>query len=111
MRTLLHAVIENATVTHVGGSLALRVDAFVLRAAEILPLERVEVVNLTTGEHVQAWVEPAAEGSGEIRIHAGGRMGDAIAILAFVHLHEGQTLEHRARFVKLDAENRVTSAT
>jgi aspartate 1-decarboxylase len=32
----------------------LRIDAFVLRAAEILPFERFEVVNLTTGEHVQS---------------------------------------------------------
>jgi aspartate 1-decarboxylase len=54
MRTLLHAIIEHAAVTHVGGSLALRVDVFVLRAAEILPFERVEVVNFTTGEHVQS---------------------------------------------------------
>ena len=92
MRTLLHAVIENATVTHVGGSLPLRVDAFVLRAAEILPFERVEVVNLTTGEHVQAWIEPAAEGRGEIRIHAGARMGDAIAILAFVQAHRSRRM-------------------
>jgi hypothetical protein len=47
----------------------------------------------------------------EIRIHAGARMGSAIAILAFVHLHEGQTLDHRARYVKLDRENRVTSTS
>lgn len=38
-------------------------------------------------------------------------MGSAIAILAFVHLHEGQTLDHRARYVKLDRENRVTSTS
>jgi aspartate 1-decarboxylase len=40
---------------------------------------------------------------------AGARKGDAIAMLAFAHLHEGQTLEHRARFVTLDGQNRVTS--
>jgi aspartate 1-decarboxylase len=45
MRTLLHSLIENATVTRVGTALSLRIDAFVLRAAELLPFERVEVVN------------------------------------------------------------------
>ena len=110
MRTLLHSLIENATVTRVDTVLSLRIDAFVLRAAELLPFERVEVVNLTTGEHVQTWVEAAAEGSGEVEVHSGARKGDTIAILSFVHLHEGQTLEHRARVVSLDANNRVITA-
>ena len=110
MRTLLHSLVENATVTGVDKALSLRIDAFVLRAAEMLPFERVDVVNLTTGEHFQTWVEAAAEGRGEVLVHSGARKGDKIAILSFVHLHEGQTLEHRARIVSLDAQNRVITA-
>jgi aspartate 1-decarboxylase len=110
MRTLLHSLVENATVTGVGKALSLRIDAFVLRAAEMLPFERVDVVNLTTGERFQTWVEAAAEGSGEVQVHSGAGKGDTIAIFSFVQLHEGQTLEHRARMVSLDANNRVITA-
>jgi aspartate 1-decarboxylase len=110
MRTLLHSLVENATVTGVGKTLSLRIDAFVLRAAEMLPFERVDVVNVTTGEHFQTWLEPAVEGSGEVQVHSGARKGDKIAILSFVQLHEGQTLDHRARVVSLDAQNRVITA-
>ncbi len=52
MRTLLHAVIQNAVVTGAATlwPVALRVDAFVLRAAEVLPFEEVDVINIATGE-------------------------------------------------------------
>lgn len=115
MRTLLRSVVQNATVTAVtAGSGRLLVDAFVLRAAEMLAFERVDVVNLATGIRMQTWVEPAPPGSGEVSLHAGSenrmRPGDRISINAFVLLHEGQTLAHTARFVTLDAGNRVIEA-
>ncbi len=109
MRSVLQAVIQNATVTHAATSLALRVDPFILRAAEILPFERVEVVNVATRERFQTWAEPADEGSGEVHVHTSARQGDLIAILAFAHLHEGQTLAHKPKVVTLDGENRVVS--
>jgi aspartate 1-decarboxylase len=111
VRSVLQAVIENATVTKAGDSLALRIDPFIFRAAEMLPFERVEVVNVGTREHFQTWIEPAKEGSGEVEIHTGARQGDTIAILAFAHLHEGQTLAHKPKRVKLDAANKVVSVT
>ena len=113
MRTLLRTVIQNATVTWADDSwpARLRVDAFVLHAAEMLAFERVEVVNLATGTSFTTWIEAAPAGSGEVRLHAGSetplRRGDLISIASFIALHEGQTLAHTARFVTLDADNRV----
>jgi len=109
MRSVLQAVIENATVTHAGDSLALRIDAYLLRAAEMLPFERVQVINIGTREKFETWIEPAAEGSGEVHVHTGARTGDTIAIISFTQLHEGQTLAHKPKFVKLDARNGVVS--
>jgi aspartate 1-decarboxylase len=101
MRTLLRSLIQNATVT--GPSPALRLDAFILRAAELLPFEQVEIVN--GRESFRTWVEEAPEGSGEVS--ARGRKGDVISILSFVALHEGQTLAHKPRVVTLDSRNHV----
>jgi aspartate 1-decarboxylase len=111
MRSVLQAVIENAIVTHAGSSIALRIDPFILRAAEILPFERVEVVNVATRERTQTWAEPAAEGSGEVHVHTTARKGDPVTIVAFTHLHEGQTLAHKPKIVKLDGANKVVSVT
>lgn len=109
MRSVLQAVIQNATVTHAASSIALRIDPFILRAAEILPFERVEVVNIATRERFQTWAEPAAEGSGEVHVHTSARKGDMVAIFAFTHLHEGQTLAHKPKVVVLDGANKVVS--
>jgi len=111
MRSVLHSVIENATVTHAGGSLALVIDPYILRAAEMLPFERVEVINSGSRERFQAWLEPGVEGSGEVRVHSGARVGDTIAIVAFSHLHEGQTVAHKPKIVTLDKTNKVVSVT
>jgi aspartate 1-decarboxylase len=117
MRTLLHAVIQNAVVTSAATlwPVSLRVDAFVLHAAEILPFEEVEVVNTSTGERFRTWVEPAQEGSGEVALHAGSRSpvrtGDTISILSFAAFHEGQTLAHKPRIVTLGVHNHVVSVS
>jgi aspartate 1-decarboxylase len=107
VRSVLHAVIENATVTHTGDSRALRIDPYIMRAAELLPFERVEVIN---GREVfTTWIEPGTEASGEVQFSA--RAGDVLSIAAFAQLHEGQTVSHKPKFVKLDARNKVVSVT
>ena len=107
MRSILHAVIENARVTAVGDSPALRLDAYIIRAAALFPFERVDVINLSTRERLQTWIEPMPEGSGEVVVHTVAKKGDVVAIVAFAHLHEGQTLSHKPKFVTLDGKNGV----
>jgi aspartate 1-decarboxylase len=105
IRRFVRAAIRNATVTH-GDALALRVDPVVLRSANILPLEEVEIVNHSTGEHVTTFAEAGEPGE----IHAPRmRAGDAISILSWGLLHDGQTLAHQATLVTLDANNHVVS--
>ncbi|MBV8517909.1 MAG: aspartate 1-decarboxylase [Acidobacteria bacterium] len=105
IRRFVRAVVRNATVTH-GDALALRLDPVVLRSANLLPLEEVEVVNHLTGERVTTFVEAGAPG--EIRAPR-MRAGDAISILSWGLLHDGQTLAHQATIVTLDAHNGVVS--
>src|SRR5690349_17098139 len=109
IRSLVRSVIHDARVTR-AGSAALRVDAFILRTAEMLPYEEVEIVNKTTGVHVRTWIEAADEGSAAIEVPGGARAGDVITIVCFAQAHEGQTLDHKPREVRLDDRNRVVSA-
>lgn len=115
MRTFLRAAIHNATVTHAGAEwpVSLRIDPILLRAADLRPLEQVEIVSLGTGERFATFVEEAAEGSGEVRVHGGERhhvrAGDVVSILSWGALHDGQVLGHRAKLVKLDSANRVVA--
>lgn len=109
MRRLVRSAIQNATVTQ-GEGMTLRVDPLILRAANILPLEQVEVVHHATGERFTTFAEPATEGSGEIAV-PGSRAGDRVSIVSWGLLHDGQTLAHTAKLVTLDDENRVTGLT
>jgi aspartate 1-decarboxylase len=105
MRRLVRAAVQNATVTH-GESLTLRVDPLIHRAANILPLEEVEVVSHATGERWTTFAEEAAGGE----VHAPRmRAGDVISILSWGLMHDGQTLNHTAKIVTLDGKNAVTA--
>ena len=108
MRRLVRAAIQNATVTR-GEGATLRVDPVILRAANILPLEEVEVVNHASGERVVTFVEVADEGSGEVAVKM--RAGDRVSIVSWGMLHDEQTLAHRATVVTLDAQNHVVALT
>ena len=110
IRRFVRGVIHNATVTEVetGWPVALRIDPILMRAIDVLQFEEVEVVNTETGLQFTTWVEPAAEASGEVRLHGGGaRKGDVVAIVSYGMLHDGQTLSHQAKVVTLDADNRI----
>jgi aspartate 1-decarboxylase len=104
MRRLVRAAIQNATVTR-GEGVTLRIDPVILRAANILPLEEVEIVNQASGERFTTFVEPGAEGSGEVAVRM--RAGDIVSIVSWGLLHDGQTLAHKATIVTLDAHNQV----
>ncbi|HKO54453.1 MAG TPA: aspartate 1-decarboxylase [Thermoanaerobaculia bacterium] len=102
IRTFLRSSIRNATVT--GASPSLRLDPVLLRAAELQPFEAVEVVHAEA--RFRTYVE--AGDAGEVSIR-GVRAGDAIEILSYGLLHDGQTLTHRVKLVTVDEANRVVS--
>jgi aspartate 1-decarboxylase len=107
MRRLVRAAIRNATVTQPHG-VTLRIDPLILTAANILPLEEVEVVNHATGERVATFAEAGA--SGEVSAPR-MRAGDVVSIFSWGVLHDGQTLNHTAKLVTLDASNRVVAVS
>jgi aspartate 1-decarboxylase len=107
MRRLVRAAIQNATVTS-GEGLTLRIDPIILRAANILPLEEVELVDHETGERLTTFAEIGADG--EV-VAPRVRAGDVISIVAWGVLHDGQTLNHRATIVTLDPDNHVIAVT
>lgn len=105
MRRLVRAAIQNATVTR-GEGLTLRIDPVILRAANILPLEEVEIVNHATGERYATFAEAGA--SGEVAFGR-VRVGDVISIVSWGFLHDGQTIAHKATLVTLGEHNALTA--
>ena len=107
MRRLVRAAIQNATVTS-GEGLTLRIDPVILRAANILPLEEVELVDHETGERLTTFAEIGGDGE-VVAPHV--RAGDIISVVSWGVLHDGQTLNHKATIVTVDGDNRVVAVT
>lgn len=114
IRQLLAAKIHGGRVTrcdlHYEGSCGLGPD--LLEAAGILPLEKVSVLNVSTGARLETYAIRAKQ-PGEISLNGAAAryatVGDKLIILAFAGVPADEVARHRARIVILDDNNRVVA--
>ena|SRR5215475_3925271 len=115
LRKLLKAKIHRATVTradlHYEGSIS--IDQALMKAADLLPYEAVQVWDITNGEQLETYVIPAERDSGEICLNgAAARLvqpGDLVSIASFCWLEEESAQGHRTEIVMVDQVNRPFS--
>jgi aspartate 1-decarboxylase len=115
LRELLRSAIHGARVTacRPDADNALIVDRDLLAAADLLPLERIEVMNLTRGSSIAARCAAGPAGSHEV-VCAGdlarfASEGDLLSITAAAWLDREGLPYHLARIVMLDDANRVSA--
>jgi len=86
-------------------------DATLLEAADLLPLEQVEVYNITRGTRFSTYCIPGKPGSGEVGINGAAahlaHVGDLVIVCAYCLLDREEIPEHRARVVLVAEGNRV----
>ena len=113
-RMLFKSKIHRATVTHADlhyeGSLSL--DAELMRAADILPFERVHVWNVTNGNRLETYVLEAEPGSGVVCVNGAAahhhRPGDLVIVATFAEAEsEAEARAWRPKVVRVDARNRL----
>ncbi len=115
LREMLKSKIHRATVTqadlHYVGSIT--IDADLLRAADLLPGEKVDVVDINNGNRLSTYVIAGPAGSGVIGINgAAARLvapGDLVIIIAYAHLSQDLLDDHQPRIVFVDERNRPVS--
>lgn len=113
-RTMLKSKIHRATVTqadlHYAGSLT--VDAALMQAADLLPGEQVQVVDINNGARLETYVIEGPRGSGVIGINgAAARLvhpGDLVIIISYASMDDAEARAFAPRVVHVDAGNRVT---
>ncbi len=112
-RTMLKSKIHRATVTeanlHYEGSIT--IDAKLMDKADILPDEKVEVLNLNTGVRLETYAIRGKPGSGIICLNGpaarGASVGDQVIILSYVMVEEREAGSLNPRVVKVDGKNRI----
>lgn len=114
MRVMLKSKIHRATVTETNidyeGSIT--IDTRLMAAANILPYEQVEVLNINNGARFSTYAIEGKAGSGEICLNgAAARLaviGDTVIILTYRHVEEEQTRSFTPTLVYVDANNAIT---
>ena len=113
MRTMLKGKIHRARVTDVcvdyEGSIG--IDGLLLEAADILPYEKVHVLNITNGARFETYAVEAEKGSGEISLlGAAARLvsvGDKVIILAYDVVTEEEAQHWHPKLVYVDEKNAI----
>jgi len=110
---MLTAKIHRATVTqadlHYVGSVT--VDQDLLDAADLLPGEKVAIVDITNGARLETYVIPGPRGSGVIGINGAAarlvHVGDLVILIAYGVMDDVEARTRSPRVVFVDSENRV----
>lgn len=112
LREMAKSKIHRATVTqaelHYEGSIT--VDASLLVAADILPGEKIQVVNIANGSRFETYTIAGPAGSGVICVNgAAARLvqpGDLVILITYCHLTDAESREHQMKVVFVDGKNR-----
>lgn len=113
-RTMFRSKIHRATVTmaelYYEGSIT--VDKELLDAADILPFEKVQVVNLNTGSRLETYTLEGPSGSGMICLNGPaarlGAVGDEVIIITYTTMSNEEAKKHKPKIVLVDKNNKIT---
>ena len=112
-RTILKSKIHGATVTEANlkytGSIT--IDGKLLKAADILPGERVQIVNLNNGSRVETYTIGGRPGSGTICMNGAAarwaHKGDTVIIISYCQVDDAEARKIRPKIVFVDGKNRM----
>jgi len=110
---MLKSKIHRATVTEANlyyeGSIT--IDADLIRAADMLEYEKVEVLNLSSGQRIETYVIKGKSGSGVVCLNGpaarGACVGDQVIIVSYVLLEDKLIKKIKPKVVKVNARNQI----
>ncbi|WP_127132041.1 aspartate 1-decarboxylase [Georgenia sp. SYP-B2076] len=113
VRQMMTGKIHRATVTqadlHYVGSIT--IDAELLDAADLLPGQQVDVVDVTNGARLTTYVIPGERGSGTVCINGAAahlvHAGDLVIVIAYGQLSDADARDYTPHVVFVDGRNRI----
>jgi len=111
--TLCKSKLHRATVTqaelHYEGSITVAAD--LLAAADILPFERVQVVDIANGARFDTYAIEGQAGSGTVCVNGAAarlvQVGDPIIVISYAQMTPDEARRHRPTIVLLNGDNSV----
>lgn len=113
IRTMLKSKIHRATVTqadlHYVGSVT--VDSELMAAADLLPGEKVAIVDVTNGARLETYVIAGERGSGVLGINGAAahlvHPGDTVILISYGMMDAAEAAAHRPRVVFVNEANEI----
>lgn len=115
IRTMMNGKIHRARVTEANlnyvGSIT--IDQDILDAVDILPNEKVQIVNNNNGARLETYVISGERGSGVICLNGAAarlvQVDDIIIIISYAQLNEEELKHHEPKVVVMDENNKIKS--
>lgn len=102
------AVVTEANLNYVG---SVTIDPVLLEASDILPDEKVQIVNNNNGERIETYVIEGERHSGEICLNGAAarkvQVADVVIIISYVQLEEAEISKHKPNIVIVDGKNNI----
>ncbi len=113
LRMMYKSKIHRATLTDADlnyeGSAT--IDSDLLEAADILPYEKVQIVNINNGSRFETYVIEGERGSGEICLNGAaarlGEPGDMVIIISYAEMDDVEAREWEPKTILVDEKNRI----
>ena len=106
-----HARVTQADLNYVG---SVTIDSDLLDACDILPNEKVLVINLENGTRFETYAFEGAPGSGIIGMNGGTarlcQVGDRVLICAWGYVPDAEAKAHQPKVIFVDETNRLAGA-
>jgi aspartate 1-decarboxylase len=112
-RNLMKAKIHRATVTesnlnYVG---SITIDEDILDAVDMIPNEKVQIVNNNNGARFETYIIPGKRGSGVMCLNgAAARLvqeGDTIIVISYAMYDEAEAKNHQPKVAIMDKNNMI----
>lgn len=112
-RLILKSKIQGVRVTdkdlHYEGSI--EIDEELVKRADLLPGELVQVINVTNGQRFTTYLMKGPRGSGKVVLNGGaarwGEVGDELIILAYGLLETVDVSTFEPRVIRVGPDNRI----
>lgn len=112
LRTMMKAKLHRATVTEANlnyvGSIT--IDEDLLDLVDMLPNEKVQIVNNNNGARLETYIIPGPRGSGVICLNGAAarlvHVGDTVIIISYAMMNEEEVRKHQPKVAILDKDNR-----
>lgn len=111
LKSKIHrAVLTEANLNYIG---SITIDRDLMDAADILPYEKVQVVNNNNGARFETYCIEGPRGSGVVCLNGAaarlGQPGDILIILSYAVVTDAEAQKLEPRVVFVDEKNRIVS--